>query len=375
MDYVHELRREPKWLEIKVDDGRCYTFAKTTIIWRDPYLGLGCILSDGRFIPSFKEHFSWHHDPFSDDLREGLGELLVARDELTQSLFPAPIHSRILEPLTQGVIPKENFTVIYQGIAWREKVKAPPREILIDKAVSQIGATLHELLRGGDSLYLIVLTDELPSLTLRELVERSSDRGQRMGEIAQEEFWYWPRWFGRHPFDELLADYGHERERNGLLAKLLGAIRNFLHDFEGWEFTPFLYHPALSSTLRHAVYLGHCRPEEKASFLLEEIANALGFHRSAGGVWVKTDGIDKIEIYPNSSVSIDGRMVCIMPKKPIPLPRGDLIAAKMIFMATSLRETVETLMPFRNMLARLFPQGELALKGLNINHLREVLNG
>jgi hypothetical protein len=378
LDYIHRLKEKPEWIEIKIEDGKRHIFAKPAITWDDPFLGQGYILSDGRIVLSLREYLGRDYY-FSENLerRIDLKNCLFAGDELTSCLFPVPVPRCVLEPLVKDIVPKENFALIYQQVAQKggPDERKSPCEILINETVSRIITGLYDLLQGGDLLYLIVLTGEISSLTLTELIERAPKVEKRTTRLFWGDLRYDPWGDFRDP---LLNPYRYGRERTiegELLIKLREAIHNFLSDFDGWEFTPFLRHRALSSTLRHAVYLGHCRPEERAGFLLEDIAQVLGFHCSTKGVWMKTDGRAAIEIHPNSTVFINGHMVCIVPRNPVSLPRGDLIAAKMIFLGTSLRDRIYTLAPYRDTLAQLFPEGEEALKGLDINHLKEVLNG
>lgn len=120
--------------------------------------------------------------------------------------------------------------------------------------------------------------------------------------------------------------------------------------------------------------------DEKASELMFGLLNALGFKQVLTSqhhiVWRLARGNDIIEIAPGSNVTINGIYKCIVVRAPL-LPPADVIFAKLIAIATNLRNSIPTLLKEdRKVLDRLLPldiTGEKINKFLEGNQYVQVL--
>jgi len=141
----------------------------------------------------------------------------------------------------------------------------------------------------------------------------------------------------------------------GLSYQVAVAISNYLSNFD-LVHTVLQTSPIFDATLRFCLHHS-LLSEERASLLLEEVANALGFAPDMKGNWIK----DALTIGRNTEVWIKGRRYCIISAHREAMPKADIIAALMFSLANpATRERIATLGPKEiDYLSRLFKPEEV----------------
>jgi len=138
----------------------------------------------------------------------------------------------------------------------------------------------------------------------------------------------------------------------GLQEKIGNAVYSYISQFDLLH-TDLPSSPIFDATLRFCVS-AQVLAQERASELLNRVAQALGFEKTWDGNFVK----GSLVIGKNAEVFIDGQRYCIVPRNPEKgLPRADMVATMMFTLANpDARRKIYTLgEPERQLLAKLFP--------------------
>jgi len=138
----------------------------------------------------------------------------------------------------------------------------------------------------------------------------------------------------------------------GLPERVGNAVYSYISQFDLLH-TDLPSSPIFDATLRFCVS-AQVLAQERASELLNRVAQALGFEKTKDGSFVKSS----LVIGRNAEVFIDGQRYCIVPRNPEKgLPRADMVATMMFTLANpDARRKISTLgEPERRLLAKLFP--------------------